>query len=1456
MTYAGKGRFMDMRRENDRQTVKQKQGQRHRKWLCAALCMAVTSPLGVYAAELDYPSYNITGAQETYGIGNGSGYAQYMAAANPLGVQASGPDYIINGTEETTGDAVYTGTKHIDYGSIDIRDGGIWRPVDIINPTGSTYIVRTYVNNLTLHKGGMMDFGWLSGGYDPDKSGFNSQRNTRMVSINSATLYDGGAFRGNILKTRTSISVDTLTFNNIDDVTLIPGSDGTTTLHYQVGYVDKSLVDWSKNPADLTLSHLNAPVVSFTYNQSLVSKLDNFKVVGEGSYLDSPLTKYWAVPTVITSGGNYYWIVDSIQLTNSGLASESVMSAADNQRALMNMWRLNDSYVFSRGDALRRAHQQMPGTRWENSQPQVTEGVWANIYRGRYQYDSPYGRKVNQDYNSVFLGFDKENEGDFHNGTLYRGVFADIGNSDAYFSTGKGELTSRGAGVYASWLGNSGHFIDTALRFDKIQNQYRYTDSGGISEDNTYNTWAWGVSGQYGYTKYYGGGIYAEPVAGLSYGRMNATSYTLHNGLIFSQKGGDFLTGRAGIRFGKTFGDVFGGSQTNVYGRVMVNHEFMGTPEASTYFGNGMLKVNPIGNKDTWTDLTVGVQHAFRSRGSGWLELTKTAGGDVKSQWQVAGGLSWYWDPEPTYHGGARDDRDMHVFSQNNAAGDGTDTLTAKAEIKEDAGQQKKVNPSDTAAGSSAMANPYAYVNTAGTSKTSSLTAPSDTASSHTAHTGKIDKGTALTASAPVYTEPAETVSAHTEPASDTAPAVSQAGVYGSTAVTESAEDSYALKPVTVEADRPQWEKNLSPGTVSVVYPDRFKGEMKTLPELMQTVAGVFVQQVNGTGHYALARIRGSTGQQVNVYIDGVLYNSSGETGVDLSQIPVNNIERIEVYRGYVPARFAGAAVGGAINIVTKKPQGTTGSVGMGVRSYQGFTSNLEMNTPLAGGTLMFQMNRDQSRGDFPYNDQSYGKIYHLWRQYNWYRHTDGMVKWQDDHWIFKAQYSEKNEGVPGAAVQGYDGWNYDKYNGWWRGSGVSQTNKNTDILIGRRQQTGSLEWGAYLNYGDHKKRSIWHRYVSQWLPAGMNSYYNHKFWGARIDGNWKVNDSNMVEFLFNYSTETMRTDGNSYGTPEYTTALGYDRAFLPKYNIKHYYFQVQDSMALDRRKTLIFTPEWRAEKLNMTTFNKGNKNYNNAAPGQPNETDWKYSYGLALKKYISENWTVRGSYGTYYRAPNFYEMFGDGGVFVRPKPVTVGGDIVSWENGSQYDIGTDWKGRSFGANTNVSLSYFNRHVSNMSSPVTTADGSIYYVGLGRGKINGVELEANWQWKNWELAQTATWNNSHVTNYRQQNGTIINPNRKFPFIPQWETNSRLNYYFHDHKMAAFAEYHYISSLLYDIESRYEKQPTGVWNIGYKYNPGVWKFTVGINDIANRGPKIKYIYRLQGRTYYFTTQYSF
>ena len=186
----------------------------------------------------------------------------------------------------------------------------------------------------------------------------------------------------------------------------------------------------------------------------------------------------------------------------------------------------------------------------------------------------------------------------------------------------------------------------------------------------------------------------------------------------------------------------------------------------------------------------------------------------------------------------------------------------------------------------------------------------------------------------------------------------------------------FRMEGITVEAKRPDWEEKLSPGTVTVIRPDDYKGEQKDLADFLKMVPGVHVREVNGKGQYTTVSVRGSTTAQVGVFVDGVLFNLGGDAAADISTIPVHNVERIEVYRGYIPSRFGGTFIGGVINIVTKKPNrgNVTASVGRG--SFGGKKANLQFDLPLGDGTLMVGINHDESKGNFKYKNFSYDKEY------------------------------------------------------------------------------------------------------------------------------------------------------------------------------------------------------------------------------------------------------------------------------------------------------------------------------------------------------------------------------------------------------------------------------------------------------------------------------------------------
>lgn len=92
-----------------------------------------------------------------------------------------------------------------------------------------------------------------------------------------------------------------------------------------------------------------------------------------------------------------------------------------------------------------------------------------------------------------------------------------------------------------------------------------------------------------------------------------------------------------------------------------------------------------------------------------------------------------------------------------------------------------------------------------------------------------------------------------------------------------------------------------------------------TLPELLNAAVGVTIRDFGGLGKLSTVSIRGSSANQVLVLLDGVRINTASDSGVDLSSLPLSNVERIEVLRGADSAVYGSGAMGGVVNLVTRK---------------------------------------------------------------------------------------------------------------------------------------------------------------------------------------------------------------------------------------------------------------------------------------------------------------------------------------------------------------------------------------------------------------------------------------------------------------------------------------------------------------------------------------------------------
>lgn len=95
-----------------------------------------------------------------------------------------------------------------------------------------------------------------------------------------------------------------------------------------------------------------------------------------------------------------------------------------------------------------------------------------------------------------------------------------------------------------------------------------------------------------------------------------------------------------------------------------------------------------------------------------------------------------------------------------------------------------------------------------------------------------------------------------------------------------------------------------------------------TVADLLTESVGVQVRRFGGLGAFSTVSIRGSTPNQVDIFLDSVRLNQANAGLVDLGDLSLDNIERIEIYRGFAPLQLGAGSIGGAINLVTRRVTG------------------------------------------------------------------------------------------------------------------------------------------------------------------------------------------------------------------------------------------------------------------------------------------------------------------------------------------------------------------------------------------------------------------------------------------------------------------------------------------------------------------------------------------------------
>lgn len=121
---------------------------------------------------------------------------------------------------------------------------------------------------------------------------------------------------------------------------------------------------------------------------------------------------------------------------------------------------------------------------------------------------------------------------------------------------------------------------------------------------------------------------------------------------------------------------------------------------------------------------------------------------------------------------------------------------------------------------------------------------------------------------------------------------------------------------------------------VQVIELDDAQREASDLGEVLARQEGVSVRRAGGLGSATQFSLNGFSGDQIRFFLDGIPLEFAGYP-FDVANVPVNLVERVDIYRGVVPIRFGADALGGGVNLVSEQDlTGSRGNVSYQVGSF------------------------------------------------------------------------------------------------------------------------------------------------------------------------------------------------------------------------------------------------------------------------------------------------------------------------------------------------------------------------------------------------------------------------------------------------------------------------------------------------------------------------------------------
>ncbi|MDO4228807.1 MAG: TonB-dependent receptor [Capnocytophaga sp.] len=519
--------------------------------------------------------------------------------------------------------------------------------------------------------------------------------------------------------------------------------------------------------------------------------------------------------------------------------------------------------------------------------------------------------------------------------------------------------------------------------------------------------------------------------------------------------------------------------------------------------------------------------------------------------------------------------------------------------------------------------------------------------------------------------------------------------------------------------------------------------------ELLGRSAGIKIRQSAGMGSDISFNLNGLSGNSVRIFIDGIPIRNYGRS-FSLSSIPPSMIERIEVYKGVLPAELSEDALGGGINVVLKKDMQSNI---MTSYSYGSFNTHLwDLNASYRSKESGFVANLSSFYnytdnnykvwGDNVYvTDNSTGiKNYVTAKRFHDSYYSSGIKgsagftrkKWADEL-LLGFMFSEMDRDIQtGATMEIVYGERRTKYNS---GMGSLQYKKN-DLLV------KGLDASMFTTYSQTYRQLIdTVPYIYNWTgqkakaPNGID-------YAMRADGEGEAsiatladNDERNIANRSNihYHLSENHSIGVSYFLDLFTREI--DDPIAPReareaMDKRRYNKQVTsfnyDGMFFDKKlKFSIFYKRYH-QKIYLTDYSIQRVGRGYQVNSAIHDGDVKDDgYGITLSYAITPKVTVVASAERAIRLPGITELLGNTSLNVDPNP------SLRPENSQNLNLGFNVGNFEFGKNEiGGEVNFFVRDIQDLiqqGAPRNTAD-FFKYENLGKVFSKGVDLELRYNW--------------------------------------------------------------------------------------------------------------------------------